>query len=108
MRHLRSALLIAAALGSGALSVTPTAAMPFAKPAAPSDDAIQNVDLVCGPLRCGWRPNYYYAAPFYAAPVYVVPPIFVAPAYVIPYTSGPGWYGGPRPALYRGWWGRRR
>ena len=96
MRSLRSALLIAAALCGGALSVTPAAAMPFAKPAAPSDDAVQNVGFACGPFRCWWRPNYYYAAPLYG------------PAYVIPYTSGPGWYGRwRRPGWYGGWWGRR-
>jgi hypothetical protein len=106
MRSLRSALLIAAALFSGALSATPAAAMPFAKPVVRSDDAVQTVAFACGPFRCSWRPNYYYAAPLYAAPVYVAPPAYV-PAYVIPYTAGPGWYGGWRRGFYGGWWGRR-
>jgi len=81
--------------------------MPFAKPAAPSTDAVENVAFACGPIRCWWRPSYDYAAPLYAAPVYVAPPVYV-PAYVIPYTSGSGWYGRWRqPGWHGGWWGRR-
>lgn len=100
MKSLRFTLMAVAALCSGALSVTPAAAMPFAKPAVASDEAVQNVAFVCGPFRCWWRPSYY-------APVY-------GPAYVIPYTTGPGWYGGPgwgggwRAGWYGGWrpgWG---
>jgi hypothetical protein len=100
MRSLRSALLITAALCSGALSITPAAAMPVAKSVVASDDAVQTVAFACGPFRCWWRPNYYYGAPFYVAP-----PAYV-PAYVIPYTSGPTWYGGWRRGFYGGW-GRR-
>ena len=89
MRSLRSALVTAVALCSGALSIMPAAAMPFAKPTAGWDDAVQNVGFACGPPPCWWGPNYYYA-------------------YVIPYTSGPDWYGGwRRTGWHRGRWGRR-
>jgi hypothetical protein len=104
----RFVLLTAAALCSGALLVAPSAAMPVGKLGAALDVGAaraQNVAFACGPVRCWWRPNYYYAAPLYAAPVYVALPMY-APAYVIPYTSGPGWYGDWRRPWYGGWYRR--
>ncbi len=64
----RLAAIAAVALTTGAATAAGAQAMPLgdlaAASAAATHEATQ-VRWVCGPYRCWWRPNYYYAPPAY-------------------------------------------
>src|SRR5919199_1563816 len=103
MNTVNKALVAAAMLGALGLGGGSASAMPLSGPVAAAKALSNNtteVRWVCGPYRCWWRPNYYYARPWWGGP---------RPFYGRPWWGGPRryyarpWWGGPRP--YRAWWG---
>jgi hypothetical protein len=62
----RTKLLLAAAVLYGGLATASASAMPIANLALDTPANVETARLVCGPYRCWWRPNYYYAPRYYA------------------------------------------
>jgi hypothetical protein len=84
MNILKVTMVAAIGLAATGLSLGNAQAMPIGGLSAGTtdiSDGLQSVRWVCGPFRCWWRPDVYYAAPRYR-------------------------YWEPRPFAYR--WGRRR
>jgi hypothetical protein len=68
MRYLNIAMVAVTALLGAMLVSRAASAMPVSDLAAASGELsadIQKVRWVCGPYRCWWQPNYYYAYPFW-------------------------------------------
>ena len=63
-------LLTAGILCVSAMAALPATAMPIDNLAQAAPANVENVRWVCGPYRCWWRPNYYYAPRVYVAPRY--------------------------------------
>jgi hypothetical protein len=61
MNRLKYVLAGAAALGAVAFASGSASAMPngLSSDALSSNANVEQVRWVCGPYRCGWRPNYY-------------------------------------------------
>jgi hypothetical protein len=104
-----SKLTIAAgtAFIAASLLAGPAQAMPAANLANASAELAnaEKTAWVCGPYRCWWRPNYYYAYNYYPAAPVVVAPRVVYPAWGWGYRRaywGPRWYGGW--GYRRAWW----
>ena len=60
MNRLKYVLAGAAALGAVALASGSASAMPNGLSSNALASNVEQVRWVCGPYRCGWRPNYYY------------------------------------------------
>jgi hypothetical protein len=61
-------VLTAGILCVSAMAALPATAMPIDNLAQAAPANVENVRWVCGPYRCWWRRNFYYAPRIYVVP----------------------------------------